>query len=55
MFTWKMGPALTTGNVIIVKPAEQTPLTALYLAALAKEVRLIIHFMKFLLTKTHEK
>nr|AVR59243.1 aldehyde dehydrogenase 1 [Platynereis dumerilii] len=37
MFTWKMGPALTTGNVIIVKPAEQTPLTALYLAALAKE------------------
>jgi len=37
MYTWKVGPALATGNVIIVKPAEQTPLTALCLAALAKE------------------
>jgi len=37
MFAWKMGPALATGNCVVVKPAEQTPLTALYMAALAKE------------------
>lgn len=39
MLAWKLGPALATGNVVIVKPAEQTPLTALYAAALIKEVR----------------
>ncbi|KAG8183001.1 hypothetical protein JTE90_017089 [Oedothorax gibbosus] len=37
MLSWKLGPALATGNVVILKPAEQTPLTALYTAALAKE------------------
>ncbi|XP_064609679.1 aldehyde dehydrogenase 1A1-like [Liolophura sinensis] len=37
MLAWKIGPALATGNVVIVKPAEQTPLTALYAAALIKE------------------
>ncbi|KAH7299950.1 hypothetical protein KP509_24G037400 [Ceratopteris richardii] len=37
MFMLKVGPALAAGNTIVVKPAEQTPLTALYLAALAKE------------------
>ncbi|KPJ15806.1 Aldehyde dehydrogenase, mitochondrial [Papilio machaon] len=34
MASWKLGPALATGNTIILKPAEQTPLTALYLAQL---------------------
>lgn len=34
---WKLGPALATGCTIVLKPAEQTPLTALYLGALAKE------------------
>ena len=34
----KVAPALACGCVIILKPAEQTPLTALYLASLAKEV-----------------
>jgi len=34
---WKLGPALATGCTIVLKPAEQTPLTALYLANLAKE------------------
>ena len=38
MAAWKLAPALATGNVLILKPAEQTPLTALYLAALFKEV-----------------
>lgn len=37
MAAWKLGPALATGNVVILKPAEQTPLTALYLAHLVKE------------------
>lgn len=32
-----MGPALATGNTIILKPAEQTSLTALYVAQLIKE------------------
>eukprot|EP01064_Diplonema_japonicum_P033367 TRINITY_DN6547_c0_g1_i2.p1 TRINITY_DN6547_c0_g1~~TRINITY_DN6547_c0_g1_i2.p1 ORF type:complete len:514 (+),score=199.06 TRINITY_DN6547_c0_g1_i2:50-1591(+) len=34
MATWKLAPALAAGNCIIVKPAEQTPLTALRLAEL---------------------
>ncbi|XP_066592602.1 aldehyde dehydrogenase, mitochondrial [Prorops nasuta] len=37
MMAWKLGPALATGNVIILKPAEQTPLTALFMAQLTKE------------------
>lgn len=37
MATWKIAPALAAGNVVVLKPAEQTPLTALYLAALIKE------------------
>ena len=34
---WKIGPALLAGNSVVLKPAEQTPLGALRLAALAKE------------------
>lgn len=37
MLAWKMGAALATGNVIVFKTAEQTPLTALYLANLINE------------------
>jgi betaine-aldehyde dehydrogenase/aminobutyraldehyde dehydrogenase len=37
MAIWKMGPALAAGNVQILKPAEQTPLTTLRLAELAQE------------------
>lgn len=37
MMAWKIAPALCCGNVIVLKPAEQTPLTALYTAQLAKE------------------
>ncbi|KAL0121830.1 hypothetical protein PUN28_006946 [Cardiocondyla obscurior] len=37
MLIWKWGPALATGCTLILKPAEQTPLSALYTAALAKE------------------
>ena len=35
MLAWKIGPALVAGNSVIVKPAEQTPLTALRVAELA--------------------
>jgi aldehyde dehydrogenase (NAD+) len=37
MQAWKFGPALAMGNVVILKPAEQTPLTALYIGALIIE------------------
>lgn len=37
MFMWKMAPALSCGNTVVIKPAEQTPLTALYMGALVKE------------------
>jgi phenylacetaldehyde dehydrogenase len=37
MAAWKVGPALATGNCVILKPAEQTPLTALRLAELIAE------------------
>lgn len=36
--TWKVAPALACGNAVVLKPAEQTPLTALRLAELAAEV-----------------
>ncbi len=35
--TWKLGPALATGNSVVLKPAEQSPLYALLLAELASE------------------
>ncbi|WP_419907502.1 aldehyde dehydrogenase [Hoeflea sp.] len=37
MLAWKIGPALAAGNCVIVKPAEQTSLTALRIAELAME------------------
>ena len=37
MAIWKIGPALATGNTIVLKPAETTPITALRLAELAAE------------------
>jgi acyl-CoA reductase-like NAD-dependent aldehyde dehydrogenase len=40
MTTWKLGPALATGNSVVLKPAEQSPLTALRLAELASEAGL---------------
>jgi acyl-CoA reductase-like NAD-dependent aldehyde dehydrogenase len=40
MAAWKVAPALACGNAVVLKPAEQTPLTALELAAIAEEVGL---------------
>jgi len=40
MAAWKLAPALATGNTIVLKPAETTPLTALLLAELIQEADL---------------
>jgi aldehyde dehydrogenase (NAD+) len=37
MQAWKLGPALATGNTVVMKPAEQTPLTALRVGELILE------------------
>lgn len=37
MAAWKLGPALACGNTVVLKPAEQTPLSILYLANLIAE------------------
>lgn len=37
MAAWKFGPALAAGNSVVLKPAEQSPLTAIRVAALAAE------------------
>ncbi|KAG8947137.1 aldehyde dehydrogenase (NAD(P)(+)) ald5 [Tulasnella sp. 424] len=37
MFAWKLGPALATGNAIVLKPSEFTPLTAIRMAHLVQE------------------
>ncbi|HBD38467.1 MAG TPA: aldehyde dehydrogenase PuuC, partial [Cupriavidus sp.] len=37
MASWKVAPALAAGNSVVLKPAEQSPLTAIRLAALAEE------------------
>ncbi|OEL18477.1 Aldehyde dehydrogenase family 2 member B7, mitochondrial [Dichanthelium oligosanthes] len=40
MFAWKVGPALACGNTIVLKTAEQTPLSALYISKLLHEAGL---------------
>ena len=40
MAAWKLAPALATGNTVVLKPAETTPLTALKLAELIQEAEL---------------
>ncbi|XP_047318750.1 benzaldehyde dehydrogenase, mitochondrial [Impatiens glandulifera] len=40
MFAWKVGPALACGNSIVMKTAEQTPLSALYVSKLFLEAGL---------------
>ncbi len=37
MLAWKIAPALAAGNTVVLKPAEQTPLTALYFAGLCAQ------------------
>lgn len=40
MVAWKIAPALATGNTVVLKPAETTPLTALKLAEIIQEAGL---------------
>ena len=40
MASWKLGPALATGNSVVLKPSEKSPLTALRVAELAMEAGL---------------
>ena len=40
LFTWKVAPALATGNTVVAKPSELTPTTAFLLAEIAREVGL---------------
>ena len=40
MYAWKIGPALACGNTVVLKTAEQTPLTAHFAAKLFHEVSL---------------
>ncbi len=40
MLSWKIAPALAAGNTVVLKPAEQTPLTALYFAELCQKAGL---------------
>src|SRR6266852_904135 len=40
MLAWKIAPALATGNTVVLKPAEYTPLTALAFAQICQEVGL---------------
>jgi aldehyde dehydrogenase (NAD+) len=37
LYSWKIGPALAAGNALVLKPAEQTPVTALEIAKLTQE------------------
>lgn len=37
MWAWKIGPAIACGNTVVIKVAEQTPLTGLYMGKLVKE------------------
>jgi aldehyde dehydrogenase (NAD+) len=37
MWSWKVGPAVACGNTVVLKTAEQTPLSGLYAAKLCKE------------------
>ncbi|SGY48802.1 BQ5605_C001g00695 [Microbotryum silenes-dioicae] len=38
MFAWKLGPALATGNTIVIKVAETTPLSAFYVSTLIAKI-----------------
>ena len=44
MYAWKIGPALACGNTVVLKTAEQTPLSALYVSKLFHEVLNLLNF-----------
>nr|BFE97935.1 hypothetical protein GCM10020185_84710 [Pseudomonas brassicacearum subsp. brassicacearum] len=48
MASWKLGPALATGNSVILKPSERSPLTAIRIAQLALEAGLPVGVLNVL-------
>ena len=52
MYGWKVGPALACGNTIVLKTAEQTPLSALYVSKLFYEVLKLVNFICLVLKLT---
>ncbi|MDA8793171.1 aldehyde dehydrogenase [Bacteriovoracaceae bacterium] len=40
LFTWKIAPALITGNTVIAKPSEMTPITAFMLSEICQKINL---------------
>src|SRR5215212_2347734 len=40
MLAWKIAPALATGNTVVLKPAETTPLSALFFADICRQAEL---------------
>ena len=38
MAVWKLAPALAAGNAVVIKPAEQTPMSLLVLAELVQDI-----------------
>ena len=40
LFSWKIAPALATGNTVVAKPSEVTPMTAYLLSEVCKEINL---------------
>lgn len=48
MFVWKVGPALATGNTIVLKTAEQTPLSANFAAKLLLQVKRAHGYLLFI-------
>jgi 4-guanidinobutyraldehyde dehydrogenase/NAD-dependent aldehyde dehydrogenase len=48
MAAWKLGPALATGNSVILKPSEKSPLTAIRIAQLAVEAGLPVGVLNVL-------
>ena len=48
MAAWKTAPALAAGNTVVLKPSEQTPLTALLFAKLAAEILISFSYAIYL-------
>ncbi len=44
MLAWKLAPALAGGNVVVLKPADETPVSALVFAALIEELEVMQHY-----------
>jgi acyl-CoA reductase-like NAD-dependent aldehyde dehydrogenase len=49
--SWKVGPALATGNTVVIKPAELTPLTTIRLGELALEAGIPVGVLEVLVGK----